>query len=268
MRDGVDPWEQALRGHPPESPSEQVPSKHVASSPGPTDASTLSPSDQLSKADKYGLNYYSTPELWANSDSVFALAVRLAYTYYLCRAWFIFLAPWAGVFMLGISLSLSLAGLLLPSHSTRIHEMSLVLDGAFNQTYSNFLATQSCDSPPPSYTFVWWFPFFTASHLDPDCEHVARCLPAIRRLIPLVQPSSLIALHSTPLRIVSSRVWFESKLHQAWSSFSRFVYAVRTSTVTFMCDNATTLLSVYCLFPGRSVSAVLKQLLRSYFGQR
>ena len=170
--------------------------------------------------------------------------------------------------MLGISLSLSLAGLLLPSHSSHIQELSLVLDGAFNKTYSSFLASQSCDPPQPIHPDFWWSPFFTSSHLDPDCEHVARCLPAIRRLIPLVQPSTLIALHSTPLRIVSSRVWFESKLRQAWSSFSQSVYAVRTSTVTFMCDNATTLLSVYCLFPGRSVSAVLKQLLRSYFGQR
>ena len=178
------------------------------------------------------------------------------------------MAPWIGVFMLGVSLSLSLTGLILPSHTTHLKEHALVLDSAFNTTYSTFLASQTCDSPHPIHDYVWWFPFFSSPVSDPDCEHVARCLPAIRRLIPLVQPSTLIASYSTPLRIVSTRVWFESHISQAWSSFASFVYAVRTSTVTFMCDNATTLLSVYCLFPGRSVLAILKLILRRTSGQR
>ena len=202
----------------------------------------------------------------ASNDPLFSQALHLTQLYQRACSMFRFYYPWALAFVLGISLSLSLAGLLLPSHSSHLTEHARILDGAFNASVASFVSSQICEISDFDSPFSWSHYLLRlvslSSHLDPDCESVSRCLPAIRRLESHVRPSALIAHHSTPLRVVSTRVWIESRVSRAYASVTSYVSDGRSRIIALASDHAVTLLGVYMLFPSRALLSVTKLLLR------
>ena len=173
--------------------------------------------------------------------------------------------PFLLVFMLGISLSLSLslAGLLLPSTSEPIVEHGRLLDAAFNASYSEFVQLQTpCGRAVPqaaSWT-DWAIDRISTQPPDPDCEPMAYCIPAFQRLIPTLLPSTLAAKVLASARVVAVRIWLERRATKSLEWFWTQVTFVRSWAITFVSDHALAFIVCYICFPGRAIMSCLKLL--------
>ena len=162
-----------------------------------------------------------------------------------------------------LSLSLSLAGLLLPSTSEPIVEHSRLLDIVFNTTYSEFLQLQTpCGRavPQSSSWTDWVFDRISHQSPDPDCEPIAYCIPAFQRLIPSLLPSTLAVKVVAPARVVTVRIWLERFASKSLEAFWTQVTFVRSRAITFVSDHALAPIVCYACFPGRAIMSCLKLL--------
>ena len=164
---------------------------------------------------------------------------------------------------LSLALSLSFAGLLLPSASEPIVEHGRLLDAVFNTSYSEFLQLQTpCGwavSQSSSWT-DWVFDRISHHSSDPDCEPIAYCIPAFQRLIPSLLPSTLAVRIIAPARVVTIRISLERFASQSLEAFWTQVTDVRSWAITFASDHALALIVCYLCFPGRTIMACLKLL--------
>ena len=225
--------------------------------PDPTLVHSPSPSSQT-------VRFTSQPSR-QRTDATYEFALWLSGAFLLFQEYAAWALPYLFVLLLGFSLSLSLAGLLLPSAGEPIAEHSRLLDSVFNVTYYDFLHYGSpCnrDVPPLSTWADWVFGRVSTRSFDVDCEPMAYCFPAFQRLVPSLLPSNLAVRINTPLRVVSFRIRLErlvcSLSAAAWSQFA----VVRSRAITFVTDHALALFVCYMCFPSKAILSCLKLLTR------
>ena len=153
----------------------------------------------------------------------------------------------------------------MPSVGEPIVEHSRLLNSVFNATYHDFLHHGSPCShvvPPPFTWADWAFGRGGGQSFDVDCEPMAYCFPAFQRLVPSPLPSNLAANITTPLRVVSFRIW----LGRLVSSFSAAAWSqiavVRSRAITFVTNHALALFVCYMCFPSKAILSCLKLLTR------
>ena len=173
--------------------------------------------------------------------------------------------PFLFAVWLGISLSLSLAGLLLPSTLTPISEFSRALDIAFNDTIQLYASDlEWCRMRPvlsaPSWEeWMWsWIAFHQRYH---DCEPLLACHADFLLLFPPLRPSTLALQVPDMIRVISFRLRVEQLVWNGFSAFSELSSALYAKAVIFASEHPGLVFMLYSFFPSRLVVAMLKHII-------
>ena len=247
--DGVDPWARALA-----QPSASVPS-------GPADCPLLPLLSPVSPALSVPVGPGATDLGKVVEDPVHLLALQIAG--FLIRAQELISSalPFVCPFLLGFSLSLSLAGMLSPSAFEPIIQHGRILDEVFNATVLSFLQEYSPCADRVHQTL--WYDWLFSPSLPPDCEPIAFCMPAFQRLMPVLAPSVLAATYHASAPAMSVRFWFEASWHSSLEYGMTQASSLRTYAITFISDHALVILVLYMCFPGRTLLSLVKLITKS-----
>ena len=159
-------------------------------------------------------------------------------------------------------LSLSLAGLLLPSTLTPVSEFSRALDIAFNnstQLYTTdheWCLLRRFPFTPSWEEWLWsWIDSRSTYH---DCDPILACHFHVLHIIPRFRPSVLALQVPRQIRVVSFRLRVEQLLWDCVSAILELISSFYAKTILYAAEHPGPVFMCYMLFPTRLVTAVLK----------
>ena len=196
------------------------------------------------------------------SDPVFIMALWISGLILHFKVIFCEHAPRVAIFMLGISLSLSVSGLLLPSTRPQVEEYGLLLDKVFNRTVSHFMDSYRLGCPIAGVDLSWqlWLMSWWTATPDPDleCLPVALCSPLVDDLARVILPSTMASHISTDIQVLSLRLRLEKQASSVGSWFATAFWSCYSRMIKFAGDHAIVLSAIYMGFPGKKLFSFLK----------
>ena len=160
------------------------------------------------------------------------------------------------------SLSLSLAGLLLPSTLTPVLEYSHALDIAFNSsihlytTDHGWCLLRRFPSTPSWEEWMWsWISPRVMHH---DCDPILTCHSHVLSISPRFRPSALALQVPREIRVVSFRLRVEEMLSDFASAILERINSLYAKAVLYASEHPGPVCMCYLLFPTRLVTAVFK----------